>query len=372
VIDPRHERLAELLVRHSTRLKRGERVLVETFDVPAEFTVVLVRTIAAAGASPLCLTKNNQVLRELYLAATPEQMKFWGEVERMQMEGVQAYIGVRGTNNATELADVPSDKMALYQKHLWNRVHNEIRVPKTRWVVLRWPSHSMAQQARMSTEAFEQFFFDVATVDYVAMERALLPLKERMARTDRVRIVGPGTDLRFSIKGIPVVGCSGERNIPDGETFTSPVLDSVEGRLSVNTASLYQGVVFERIVLEFEGGKIVSAEANHTERLNRILDTDEGARRIGEFSLAFNPRILHPMMDILFDEKIAGSFHFTPGQAYEEADNGNRSEIHWDLVTIQRPDYGGGEIYFDGELVRKDGRFVVPELAGLNPERFPG
>jgi aminopeptidase len=230
----------------------------------------------------------------------------------------------------------------------------------------------MAQQARMSTEAFEQFYFDVATVDYAAMEQALLPLKERMARTDRIRIVGPGTDLRFSIKGIPVVGCSGERNIPDGETFTSPVLDSVEGRLSVNTASLYQGVVFERIVLEFEGGKIVSAEANHAERLNRILDADEGARRIGEFSLAFNPRILHPMMDTLFDEKIAGSFHFTPGQAYEEADNGNRSEIHWDLVTIQRPEYGGGEIYFDGELIRKDGRFVVPELAGLNPEQFPG
>jgi len=369
--DPRHEALARVLVQHSTRLKPGERVLVETFDIPDEFTVVLLRAIAAAGAEPLCLTKKNRVLRELYLAATKEQMEFWGEVERKQMEGVQAYIGVRGTLNSTEMADVPPEKMGLYQKHLWHKVHTEVRVPKTRWVVLRWPSPSMAQQARMSTAAFEDFFFGVCTVDYAAMAEAMKPLRDRMSRTDRVRIVGPGTDLRFSIKGIPVVGCAGERNIPDGETFTSPVRDSVEGQLSVNTASLYQGTVFERIVLEFEGGRIVRAEANHRDRLNRILDSDEGARRIGEFSLAFNPRILHPMMDTLFDEKIAGSFHFTPGQAYEEADNGNRSEIHWDLVTIQRPDYGGGEVYFDGERVRKDGLFVVPELGGLNPDGFP-
>jgi aminopeptidase len=372
VVDPRHEALAQLLVHHSTRLKPGERVLVETFDIPAEFTVVLLRAIARAGALPLCLTKDNRVLRELFLAASREQMELWGEVERKQMEGVQAYIGVRGTTNLTEMSDIPPERMALYQKHLWQPVHNEVRVPRTRWVVLRWPSPSMAQQARMSTEGFEDFFFSVCTVDYAAMEAALRPLRERMARTDRVRITGPGTDLRFSIKGIPVVGCAGEKNIPDGEAFTSPLRDSVEGRLSVNTQSLYQGLVFERIQLDFEGGKIVAAQANHRERIERILDTDEGARRIGEFSLAFNPRILHPLLDTLFDEKIAGSFHFTPGQAYEEADNGNRSEIHWDLVTIQRPEYGGGEIHFDGELIRKDGLFVPPELRGLNPDRFPG
>jgi len=371
VSDPRYEKLAHLLVHHSARLKPGERVLVETFDIPSEFIVVLIKAIAAAGAQPLCLMKQNRVLRELYHAATPEQMKFWGAVERMQMEGVQAYIGVRGTLNATEMSDVPAEKMAIYQKHLWHHVHTEVRVPRTRWVVLRWPTPSMAQQARMSTEAFEDFYFRVCTVDYEAMARAMKPLQEVMERTDRVRIVGPGTDLRFSIKGIPVVGCAGDKNIPDGEMFTSPVLDSVDGTLSVNTASMYQGVIFERIALEFKKGKIVAAAASNTDRINRILDTDEGGRRIGEFSIAFNPQILHPMMDTLFDEKIAGSFHFTPGQAYEEADNGNRSEIHWDLVTIQRPEYGGGEIYFDDQLVRKDGLFVTRALAGLNPDRFP-
>ena len=371
MIDPRFEKLSRILVHHSTRLKPGDRCLVETFDIPEEFTVVLVRAIAEAGAQPLCLTKSNRVLRELYRSATTEQMRFWGDIERKQMEGVQAYMGVRGTSNSTELSDVPLERMALYQKFLWHRVHSEVRVPKTRWVVLRWPSPSMAQQAHQSTEAFEDYFFDVCTVDYQAMAAAMEPLQKRMAATDQVRITGPGTDLRFSIKSIPVIGCAGERNIPDGEMFTSPVIDSVEGRLAVNAASLYQGVIFQDIRLEFEGGRITSARSNRQDRMDAIFATDEGARRIGEFSLGFNPRVMEPMLDTLFDEKIAGSFHFTPGQAYEEADNGNRSEIHWDLVTIQRPEHGGGEIRFDGELVRKDGLFVTPELAGLNPDRFP-
>jgi aminopeptidase len=293
-------------------------------------------------------------------------MELWSSIERMQMENVQAYVGLRGSPNATEMADVAPEKMDLYQKYLWHRVHTEVRVPKTKWVVLRWPTPSMAQQARRSTEAFEDFFFDVCTVDYKSMARAMQPLGERMRRAKRVHIRGPGTDLRFSIEGIPVIGCSGEHNIPDGEMFTSPVRDSVEGTLSVNTASLYQGIVFEGIRLTFRKGKIVEAAANHGERLNRFLDTDEGARYIGEFSIAFNPKIREPMLDTLFDEKIAGSFHFTPGQAYDDADNGNRSQIHWDLVTIQRPDHGGGEIWFDDELIRKDGFFVVEDLKSLN------
>lgn len=366
MIDPRYKKLAEILVHHSCAVSKGDKVLVETFDIPSDFTVVLVRTIAEAGGLPLCLTKHNAILRELYRQATEEQMRFWGEVELKQMEGVKAYVGVRGTHNATELSDVPADKMEIYQKLLWHPVHTETRIRKTRWVVLRWPTPSMAQQARRSTEAFEDFFFGVCTVDYKAMARDMAPLKARMERARQVHIKGPGTDLRFSVEGIPVMGCAGERNIPDGEMFTSPVRDSVEGTLTVNTPSLHQGIVFENVRLEFKKGKIVSAAANETERLNRFLDVDEGARYIGEFSLGFNPRILEPMMDTLFDEKIAGSFHFTPGQAYDEADNGNRSQLHWDLVVIQRPEHGGGEIWFDGELVRKDGQFVPEDLKGLN------
>jgi len=364
--DPRYGKLAEIITRHSCKVQPGEKVLIEAFDIPPEFVEVLIRSVAAVGGIPLCLIKQNRVLRELYRSATDAQMELWSSIERMQMENVQAYVGLRGSPNATEMADVAPEKMDLYQKYLWHRVHTEVRVPKTKWVVLRWPTPSMAQQARRSTEAFEDFFFDVCTVDYKSMARAMQPLGERMRRAKRVHIRGPGTDLRFSIEGIPVIGCSGEHNIPDGEMFTSPVRDSVEGTLSVNTASLYQGIVFEGIRLTFRKGKIVEAAANHGERLNRFLDTDEGARYIGEFSIAFNPKIREPMLDTLFDEKIAGSFHFTPGQAYDDADNGNRSQIHWDLVTIQRPDHGGGEIWFDDELIRKDGVFVVEDLKSLN------
>jgi aminopeptidase len=348
----------------------GEKVLVECFDIPEEFICVLTREVAEAGGLPIVDTKHNRVLRELYRNASAEQMQFIGAIEKQRMEGVQCYMGVRGSHNITEMSDVPSEKMKLYQEHWWEVVHTRVRVPKTKWVVLRWPHPSMAQAASMSTEAFENFYFDVCCADYAKMSAAMHPLVERMNNTDRVRITGPGTDLSFSIKDIPAVGCSGEMNIPDGEVFTAPVRDSVNGTLRVNTETLYQGTVFKDIRLLFKDGRIVEAEANETEKLNSILDSDEGGRYIGEFAIGFNPYVLHPMKDTLFDEKIAGSFHFTPGNAYEEADNGNRSQIHWDMVIIQRPDYGGGEMFFDDALVRKDGLFCAPELEGMNPENL--
>jgi aminopeptidase len=189
-------------------------------------------------------------------------------------------------------------------------------------------------------------------------------------RTDKVRIIGKGTDISFSKKGIGSVKCDGERNIPDGEIYTAPVRDSVNGVITYNTPAVYRGFVFNDIRFEFKDGKIINATANDTKRLNEALDTDEGARYIGEFAIGVNPYILDPMMDTLFDEKIMGSIHFTPGQCYDETDNGNKSAVHWDLVAIHTPEYGGGEIWFDDVLVRKDGRFVVEELLGLNPENL--
>ncbi len=368
--DIRYERLAKLLVRHSIRVKPGDRVLVEAFDVPVEFTVVLIEAIAREGGLPIASTYLGRVTRALNMAASEEQMRLMGDLDRLRMESVQCYIGVRGSHNISEMSDVPPDRMSLYERLYWHRVHSEVRVPKTRWVVLRWPHPAMAQAAGMSTEAFEDFYFRVCTdVDYDQMTRAMEPLKALMDRTDEIHIVGPGTDLTFSKLGIASVPCAGGCNIPDGELFTAPVRNSVNGVLQYNADTLYRGTLFSNVRLVFREGRVVEATAGSgTERLNEILDADEGARYIGEWSLAFNPGILHPMKDILFDEKIAGSFHFTPGQAYEEADNGNRSQIHWDMVCVQRPDYGGGQIYFDGDLVRDGGLFVLPELDGLNPE----
>jgi aminopeptidase len=241
------------------------------------------------------------------------------------------------------------------------------RVNNTRWCVLRWPTSAMAQQAGMSTQAFEDFFFKVCLLDYAALIPAMNSLKKLMDKAKEVHITGPGTDLRFSLKGLKSIVCGGRHNIPDGEVFSAPVKDSVEGVISYNAPTIYQGIAFDSVKLEFSKGKIVKATANNTEAINKIFDSDEGARYIGEFAIGFNREIREPMRDILFDEKIAGSFHFTPGQAYEGiADNGNRSQVHWDLVNIQRPDYGGGEIHFDGLLIRKNGKFVLPELQPLN------
>jgi aminopeptidase len=293
-------------------------------------------------------------------------MKLAGQLERARMEKVQAYIGIRGAANSSQFADVPQERMDLYQKHWWHTVHSEVRVPKTKWVVLRYPTDSFAQAASMSTAAFEDFYFDVCTADYAAMERAHQPLKKRMEAADRVRLTAPGTELEVSIKGIPVHSCHGDRNIPDGECFTAPVRDSINGKIRFNTQSRYFGTVFDNIEFEFKNGKITRATSNDTDAINKILDSDEGARYCGEWAIGTNNRVRQPTLDTLFDEKIGGSFHLTPGNAYDIADNGNRSCIHWDLVLIQREDWGGGEIWFDGELIRKDGRFVPADLQDLN------
>ncbi|MGH1362608.1 MAG: aminopeptidase [Calditrichia bacterium] len=368
--DPRLQKLASVLVNHSTAIQSGENVLIEAFDIPETLVEILVDTVADKGANPFVWIKKNRVIRNLLLNATPSQFETLGENELQLMKQMDAYIGVRGSENVNELSDVPKDKMDLYLENVLKPVHFKERVNNTKWVILRYPAPSFAQQAGMSTTAFEDFFFDVCTLDYAQMAVAQQPLKAWMERTDRVEITGPDTDLSFSIKDIPVITCSGGHNIPDGEVFTSPVRDSVNGRIAYNTPTIYQGITFNDIVLTFKDGKVVEAIADKTEKLNEILDTDEGARYIGEFAIAFNPYIVNPMLDILFDEKMAGSFHFTPGNAYEDADNGNRSNIHWDMVMRQTPEFGGGEIRFDDELIRKDGLFVPADLQGLNPENL--
>ena len=228
----------------------------------------------------------------------------------------------------------------------------------------------MAQAANMSTEAFEDFYFNVCNLDYSKMSKAMDKLVDLMNKTDKVRLVSKDTDISFSIKDIPAIKCAGEMNIPDGEVYTAPVKDSVNGVITYNTPSLHSGFTYENIQLTFKDGKIIKATANNTEKINEVFDIDEGARFVGEFAIGVNPYILEPMKDTLFDEKITGSIHFTPGACYEDAPNGNDSALHWDLVLIQRPEYGGGEIYFDDVLIRKDGIFVLDELKCLNPENL--
>jgi len=368
--DPRITELASTIVNYSCKVRAGDNFLIQAVGPVDELTNALIKETYRVGGVPFVWRFDTRVQRELLKHCTEEQIGLMAENDAALMSKMQAFCGIRAGDNLTEMTDVPSEKMEMYNRIYNGLVHGKIRVPKTRWVVLRYPTPSMAQQADMSTEAFENFFFDVCCLDYSKMHKAMLKLKDLMERTDRVRITAPGTDLTFSIKGIPAIPCAGEMNLPDGEVYTAPVKDSVNGVIKYNAPSPENGFVFENVCLRFKDGKIIEATANDSERANRIFNTDPGARYVGEFAIGVNPFVTKPMKDILFDEKISGSIHFTPGACYDEAPNGNSSAVHWDLVLIQTPEWGGGEIWFDDVLIRKDGRFVMEELNCLNPENF--
>ncbi len=370
--DPRFQKLSHTLVHHSTRLKAGDKILIEATCVPVEMLEALMEEVQAVGAIPIVATKSPVLNRRFLLGGTLEELearlRLQAEIELFRMKQMDAYVSLRGADNITELSDVPQERMKLFNTIFQATVHSEQRVKHTRWVVLRWPNPAMAQQANMSTQAFEDYYFNVCLTDYAFMEKAVQPLLKRMKEADKVRVTGPDTDISFSIKGIGAVSCHGLRNIPDGECYSAPVRDSVNGVIHFNTPTLYMGIPMEDIRLVFRDGKVVECSSSNTEALNMILDTDEGARYLGEFAIGFNPNVTKPMRDTLFDEKIRGSIHMALGHCYDAAPNGNVSANHWDNVLIQE---GGGDIYFDGELIRHDGLFVTEDLLGLNPDSFP-
>lgn len=370
-MDSRIELLAKNLVNYSCKVKEGEKVLIHYIgDSTRALAKELVNEVYKSGGIPFLDYTDVRLQREVLLQTTKEQQELEASWDALRMSKMDCYIGIRGSENVSELSDVPSEKMTIYNKYYSTPVHHDIRVPDTRWVVLRYPNNAMAQLANSSLDKFEEFYFNVCNLDYSKMSVAMDPLVALMNRTDRVRLVGKDTDLAFSIKDIPAIKCDGILNIPDGEVFTAPVRDSINGKISYNAPAVFQGITYENISFEFKDGKIINATANETKLINEVLDTDEGARYIGEFAIGVNPYILKPMKDTLFDEKIMGSIHLTPGNCYKIAPNGNKSDIHWDLVYIQTPEYGGGEIYFDDVLIRKDGLFVIPELEGLNPDNL--
>ncbi len=364
-------KLADMMVDYSIALKKGERVLIQVSDdVAPEMIGLLIERIAKADGVPFVNITNARIARSLALHASEDQAKVMLSRDLPFMKEMQCYISIGGGKNSCEFADVP-DKLSDITRTHYGKPLLEYRVNNTKWISMQWPTPASAQQANMSTEAFEDFYFDVCTFDYPKMSAAVKPLKEFMERTDHVRIVGPGdTNIEFSIKGIPVVPCVGNMNIPDGEVFTAPVRESTNGVIHYNTGTYCYGRPCDDVRLVFENGKVVEATGSDQKGIDDTFNTDEGARYVGEFALGINPLITKPFRNTLFDEKIAGSIHLTPGMAYEMADNGNRSKIHWDMVLIQNPEYGGGEIYFDGELIRKDGLFVPDSLKPLNPDNL--
>ncbi len=371
--DPRHQKLAELLVQYSVSLQKGESCLIQAVDTPVEMVEALVEAVYAEGGYPQVSLMQERLHKTLLTGSTRESIDLWAECDVYRMKRMDAFIGIRGYENPRETSLIGDGQNREYMRRYFQPGHLHVRVPSTKWAVLRYPTAVMAYMAGMPTEEFEDYYYQVTSgVDYRKMSQAMKPAKQFLDRCREVHIVSEHTDLRFSIEGMGSVPCDGRRNIPDGEIYTAPVRESVEGYISYNTSSTYQGTSFSDVRFEFSRGKIVDAQAHDTEKINRLLDCDEGARYIGEFALGCNPRILKAIDETLFDEKIMGSFHFTPGAAYKECDNGNRSSLHWDLVCLQTPEYGGGEIWIDGELIRKDGIFVHEAFAGLNPEFLTG
>lgn len=371
--DERLKKYAENIVKNSVELKKGERVFIEGFSdsVKDLFNEIIVAT-TKAGAVPFWYFNDNAFIKSFVDNASEKQMEAFGKMHAEVMAKCDAYIAVRGYDDMFMMADIKPRQMQMYQKLFYTPVHFDIRVPKTRWVVMRYPNNTMAALSRMSTTAFEDFYFNACLLDYKKMGKAMLPLKKLMDKTDKVRLVAPGTDLSFSLKGLKAVICDGDRNLPDGEVYSAPVKNSINGVIQFNTDTVYEGEYFSNIRLEFKDGKIVKGTSTaNNDKFQRLLNHDAGSRYMGEFAIGVNPYVTKPMLDILFDEKIAGSIHMAIGNSYDdETFNGNRSDIHWDLVLIQTPEWGGGEIWFDDRLIRKDGRFVLKELEGLNPEKL--
>lgn len=368
--DQRINKLAEILINYSVSLKKGEKILIEAKGIDYMLVNAIVKEVYKVGGFPFVETYDNRIIRELLLGTSEEHAKLKAKYDAYRMADMDAYIGIRGGENCNELSDVPEQNIKAESEFYSHPVHHEIRVKKTKWVVLRYPNQGMAQQAGMSTDGFEDFYFNVCTLDYSKMDKAMDALKKRLDNADKVRITGKGTDISFSIKGVGSKKCSGHCNIPDGEIYTAPVKTSVNGTITYNAPSVEQGVKHENVSLTFKDGKIINATGSHPDKLNAIFNTDEGARYVGEFAFGVNPFINKPMGDILFDEKISGSIHFTPGACYDDCYNGNVSAIHWDLVLIQTKEYGGGDIYIDGELIRHDGLFIPNDLKCLNPENL--
>lgn len=369
--DLRLEKLANTLLTYSIGIQKNENILIEVLgEGGIPLAKELIKKAKELGARPYFNIINYEVLRLFLQNAEEKQIKTYAKHDLERMKDMDAYIGIRAISNISELNGISRETIELYNNYYTLPVHFEQRVKHTKWCILRYPNYSMAQSSKMNIDEFENFYFKVCNLDYPKMSKAMDNLRELMNTTDKVHILGKGTDLNFSIKGIPSEKYVGIFNLPDGEVATAPVKDSVNGYISYNTETYYNGINFNNIKFEFKNGKIIKATSNREKEINEILDTDEGARYIGEFAIGLNPYIENPIGDTLFDEKIKGSFHFTPGDSLQESDNGNRSSIHWDIVNIQTPEYGGGEIYFDDILIRKNGKFVLPFLQCLNPENL--
>lgn len=367
-----YEKYAKMICNQSLAVKPGEKVLIEITGVEDGLAAALIRAVYEAGGQPFYNQLRDSLQSAWISRASAEAFQMQAAWDIHRMEEMDVYISLRITDNPFDMSVIPGGQSTLYRTHYERPVHFETRIPHTRWLATCIPSAAMAQAAGMATEELEEFYFRCCCIDYGRFTQRMEPLARLMEHTDRVRIIGSDVDLRFSIKNMGVCVCRGNRNLPAGEVFTAPVIDSVEGFIRYNTPSMYNNYLFAGITLEFFKGRIEQASCLQGEQsyLEEIFKVDPGAQYIGEFALGTNPFVDRIIGNILFDEKAAGTFHFTPGNSYKTCGNGNTSKIHWDLIYRMQPNFGGGEIWFDDVLIQKDGVYVLEELQPLNPHNL--
>ena len=363
------KKLANKLVNYSCKVKPNEKVLMSYSDCPDSIIEHLIEEIKKAKGIPLIFRLDKTIKRRLLLNSNEDWFNYYKEIVTPIMSSADAVILIGGSHNDFELSDISAETFSNYSKIYVEPIHFKIRCSK-KWVLLRYPTPSFAQSSGISSESFEEFFYKVCTLDYESLDKKMDNLKNLMENTDKVRIVTPTTDLTFSIKDMPAIKCSGQCNIPDGEIYTAPIKDSVNGHIEFNVPAIDNGMEFNKIKLVFENGKIIDFDCNNKEAFEEILNTDSGSRYLGEFAFGLNPYCTEARKDILFDEKMISSIHLAIGSSYEDCFNGNISAVHLDLIQSHIESLGGGKIYFDDGLIYENGYFIYPNLVDLNPKKL--
>lgn len=349
----------------SLELKKGDKIYIDiNGDASEQLQEYLFRQIINLG----CLPKINVTTTHNYIQLVNKGDKEYFEylylTEKTNLELMDAYLNIKIDTNKFNYKELNKKNLELYYElyHL----PKLIEASKKKWLVTELPTDSMAQFSELSTNQLRKIFFNASNIDFTKYDSELSYLKRLLDNTENIRVTGTNTNLSFSKKNIKSFICDGKSNLPDGEIFTAPIKESLEGYISFNLPTSFMGIRYNNIYLEFNKGRVVNYKSDNNEALGSLLNKDEGSCYIGEFGIGFNPYIYKPMQNTLFDEKMAGSLHLAIGQSYEMANNENSSSIHVDFILCQLKEFGGGEIYFDNNLIRKDGYFTPIELNRLN------
>lgn len=357
--DERIINIAKTVTKYSINVQKGEKVLIKASIDSKELVMELVKDIYELGGYPYVRLCDEEIERCIYEGATKELFQIGFSWDEKMYDEIDCYIMIRSIDNDAELSEIDSNKI-LQNAIVGQKITDKV-IQNKKWCLLQWPTKGTAQNLKMSYDKCVDYMFNACTADYNEISLIGNKLRKIMLKTDRVKILKEGTNLEFSIKNCEVAVTAGKYNLPDGEVATAPVINSLNGYITFNTKSIYNGTLFSNVKLTFKNGKIININAdNDIKNLEKIFDTDYGSRYIGEFAFGLNPLTTKVIGIALYDEKIKGSIHIAAGKSLPGlCDNGNRSAIHWDLVQIHTKEHGGGKIYFDDRIIMEDGVFKI-------------